>query len=86
MQSSSITFHKLASNLIKEISINTVLFPILQSLFMQIILSAALTEVTVRQKQVLCYLNTALTYISPILRIQNNIDREPMLLNTAGKS
>lgn len=53
---------------------------------MQIILSAALIEVAVRQKQVLCYLNTGLTYVSPILRIQNNIDREPMLLNTAGKS
>lgn len=50
MQSSSITVRKLASHLIKEISINTFLFPILQSLFRQIIFSAALTEVTVRQK------------------------------------
>lgn len=53
---------------------------------MQIILSAALIEVTVRQKQVLCCLNTGLTYVSPILRIQNNMNRESMLLNTAGKS
>lgn len=39
-----------------------------------------------REKQVLCYLNTVLSYISPILRIHTNIDVEPMLLNTAGKS
>lgn len=82
MQSSLTTFHKLSSNLIKEISINTFLFPILQSLFMQIILSAALIEVIVRQKHILLKHRS---HISPTLRTQNNIDREPVLLNTARK-
>lgn len=83
---SSITFHNLASNLIKQISINTFSLPILKSLLMQINLSD-LTEVTCceREASVILLKHSSL-YLSLILRIHNNVDMEPTSLSRAGNS